>query len=222
MHPDHGAAAGGICTQSGAEAPAAGGTQCPQGIRQCRRSAGRAGALALSGGGRSLLQRGRDPRAAGVGAGSQPGAGDGGVSHLPGLSGGAAGCGGVGDGVPPGWGAAGGGQCPRGISEIPVPLPASHGSGSRFVLRLRSQDAAGGHGRGVSAHRPSGPGAAAPAGQGVHGAVWLQQPVVSDLAVAGRCQRAVGGLSGEAASAAAAAGESASPAGGAGMGASPR
>lgn len=62
---------------------AAGGTQCPQGIRQCRRSAGRAGALALSGGGRSLLQRGRDPRAAGVGAGSQPGAGDGGVSHLP-------------------------------------------------------------------------------------------------------------------------------------------
>ena len=134
MHPGHGAAAGGICTQSGAEAPAAGGTQCPQGIRQCRRSAGRAGALGLSGSGRDLLQRGRDPGAAGAGAGLQPGAGDGGVSHLPGLSGGAAGCGGVGDGVPPGWGAAGGGQCPRGVSEIPVPLPASHGSGSRPVL----------------------------------------------------------------------------------------
>ena len=71
----------------GAEAPAAGGTQCPQGIRQCRRSAGRAGEMALFGSGRGLLQRGRDPGAAGAGAGSQPGAGDGGVSHLPGLSG---------------------------------------------------------------------------------------------------------------------------------------
>ena len=88
--------------------------------------------------------------------------------------------------LPPSRRAAAGGQRPRRLSEISLPLPAPAGSGGGSLLRFGPQDPAGADGRRLSASLPQLPGGSAAHGGAGPGPLCQHQPLLSDPPVAGR------------------------------------